>query len=523
MPSWSFSLALLSGILTLGYISTGTAADVFDPKASRAGAEQALPKLHVHLLQRLKDFTLAEVSGELGSTLRTQTEAETKAATSVNNSHTPIEAKEFETIGKAKIPRREVISVGDLDSNGHDDFIVARPKVNKRAGSIRLYLMGDKKQFLFSRELVPGKWGFQGPELKPGDSFGYAVYKLPSNAETPSCILAVGAPGDSSSNVQSGAVYILNISPRGEVLWSSKISADTEPSLAKQHRDDEGFGSEIKAVGDLNGDGDFELAVKSLSGSTTMLFLDASATLKTALKIHEQNKVAEKEESSHSGDSLRAFRISSLSIRPGVSGTCFFNDSYCACGMKSPEKNSASCMDIVGTEEGTGRTLCKARDCEASYACTCDGKEMCKRVDVTKNIYSSDGLASNGNVYCSQKPTVMKTNIVQVGIPLPTPEVNPELSPFNSTHCRCSVKKDIQEAAECLDYLRVIPDVAVLCKSRKCLQRDDDYACDGIGNFYCSREFKETTAYFDDGVTDDPTIKFCHQDKHTVEVLSRLF
>lgn len=48
---------------------------------------------------------------------------------------------------------------------------------------------------------------------------------------------------------------------------------------------------------------------------------------------------------------------------------CFFNETSCACGMKFSEKRSATRLDVVGTDPGTGWAFCRVRDCEASYAC----------------------------------------------------------------------------------------------------------------------------------------------------------
>lgn len=329
------------------------------------------------------------------------------------------------TIGRSTFPKKLVTAVGDIDNNGFTDYIVADPNYKKDTGSIRLYLMNEKGQFLFSRELVPGNWGFEGASLQTGDMFGSAVFKLPSTATASSCVVAVGAPGDNANGRKTGAIYILKISGNGSVSMSRKVSAETDASLSRQHEEKEGFGTNIRAIGDINGDGDFELAVKSLLGSTTMLFLNSKHEVKTSLKVYNSDirglmDITEKYEPTARGK-LDSTQLDSISIRATAPGQCFFNETSCACGMKPPEKASASCLDVVGTDPGSGRTLCKARDCEASYACSCDGTELCNRVETTAEVYSPEESAGGNEVFCSKKPITRFANVVQVGAPIPTP------------------------------------------------------------------------------------------------------
>lgn len=498
-------------------------------RVARHNIKSALPKLHVHLLQRLKDFSGGEVSEIPGPTVRTQSEDSASSTDTKKPEAKPSKQKkkeEFVAIGKAKIRKAEVTKIGDLDSNGYEDYIVASPKTNNRAGSIRLYLMAEKDQFLYSRELVPGHWGFSGPPLESGDAFGSAILKLPNSGKGSPCVLAIGAPGDTSSTPRHGKVYIIKISDRGNVLSAKAITAISEPALSKQHESDEGFGSEIKAIGDLNGDGQFELSVKSLSGSTTMLFLDDKAELKTALKIHDIEK-GSTDGKANSKNWIQlpssGLDLGSLRIRAGISNQCFFNETNCACSLKPVQEYSALCLDVIGSEKTTGKTLCKPRDCQTSYSCSCDGTKMCERVKIKKNSYTRDAPAADGNVYCSKESIEVEKNIVLDGAPLPTPELSPELTPYNATHCRCSLKKDVMGTSQCLDYLKTIYDVALLCTSRQCVIRDDDYACDGIGQSYCSRSFSENVAYVNDGKTPEEGVAYCHRETHTIETLRRLY
>lgn len=131
-------------------------------------------------------------------------------------------------VGRALVPRHRVTRVCDVDSNGVADYIVANPAAANHSGSIRLYLMGNASSgsFLYTRDLIPGNWGFRAPPLAPGDRFGAVVYKLPnSTIGSVSCFVAVAAPGDGRAGAdRTGALYLLKLSRRGNVLKSTKVA-----------------------------------------------------------------------------------------------------------------------------------------------------------------------------------------------------------------------------------------------------------------------------------------------------------
>lgn len=448
---------------------------------------------------------------------------------STSNGDTNIEnaSKDVVVIGKTAYEKARFTDVGDIDGNGFSDCVIASPNINENTGSIRLYLMKDNTTFLFSRELVPGKWGFGGNALKPGDRFGASVFKLPrGRLEFPPTI-AIGAPGDTSG---AGCVYFVQLTKSGSVSTVSKFGASTDQSLARQHDENEGFGTDIMAMGDLNGDGDFELVVKALSGSSTVLFTNPVGKIKVGLKFHNQKK-GKVLASSGSGpfdknevqQGMSLIKSKFLSVRPAVSSECIYNETNCACMLKSPEPGSASCVDYAGIEEGTGKSLCTKRDCSASYQCSCDGTEFCTRTSLMKDLYVVDGVASNGMVYCSKASSEVAVNVVQEGVAVPSSIGVSDFQTFNSTHCTCSPKNELYGPSECLDFHQSITDVSILCKVRDCNQGDGDYTCDGAGTSYCQRKFVQGLYYVNDGPTNVDGIAFCHQDNHVVERLEKIF
>lgn len=430
----------------------------------------------------------------------------------------------FVRIGQSKVLKEKVTAVGDIDGNGFVDFVVANPAADQKKGSVRLYLMKEKNGFLFSRELVPGKWGFKGPSLQQGDEYGSKVLRLPNEKDKDACILVVGAPGDNAKGQKKGAIYILGVDSHGNVIKNVKVSAETDDSLALQLDENEGFGADLGVTRDLNGDGDIELAVKSASGSTTVLFMDSHYNVRRGLKMHRNGNalspVVVKERVPATSNKLDITKLDSLLIRASIPNQCFFNETHCACGMKSSDKGSASCLDVIDNDLTTGKARCVARDCAASYVCMCDGTELCKRVDNVGEVWFPEEDAGSGQVFCVKKNVTRSSNIVQVGARIPVAETADNLSTFNATHCRCSPKQELVAPYECLDFLRTIENVAVFCTSRDC-NVGDDYACDGMGTSYCKREFVARTHFVNDGVlVSEPGVVYCHQVSSLVEIVT---
>lgn len=187
-------------------------------------------------------------------------------------------------LGSARILTSELVEVGDIDRNGVPDYIWRTERENGSRGAIRVFLMESAEHVLSSHHIAEEKWGFTA-KLQPGDRFGSAVTPVGDVNGDGVLDLAVGASGDSEYGHGAGAVYILLMSCDGAVREYKKIAASDEPSLSRQHRKFEGFGSAIETLSDLNGDGVTELSVSSSDGSKTLVALEKTGKSLGAIKF----------------------------------------------------------------------------------------------------------------------------------------------------------------------------------------------------------------------------------------------
>ncbi|MCH8904404.1 MAG: FG-GAP repeat protein [Bacteroidetes bacterium] len=130
--------------------------------------------------------------------------------------------------------------------------------------------------------------------LNDFDYFGNAVASLGDLDGDGITDIAVGADADDDGGTDRGAVWILFLNSSGQVKSHQKIS-DTQGGFTGILSDNDGFGTEVDAIGDLNGDGIMDLGVGASGdddggtnrGAVWILFMNTNGTVKYHQKISD--------------------------------------------------------------------------------------------------------------------------------------------------------------------------------------------------------------------------------------------
>ena len=124
------------------------------------------------------------------------------------------------------------------------------------------------------------------------DAFGASVANIGDLNGDGITDLAVGANNDDDFGAQSGAVWILFMNANGTVASEQKIS-NTQGGFVGSLNSGDFFGISVANIGDLDGDGNTDLAIGAMGaddgganrGAVWILFLNANGTVKTQQKI----------------------------------------------------------------------------------------------------------------------------------------------------------------------------------------------------------------------------------------------
>jgi hypothetical protein len=182
---------------------------------------------------------------------------------------------------------RSVASLGDLDGDGIIDLAVGAPADGTggaRRGALWILFLDANGGVKRDVKIASGTGGFTG-NLEDLDWFGFSLANLGDFDGDGVVDLAAGAPLDDDGILNAGAVWLLYLNVDGSVKDQRKISTLSGGFTEVLMRDD-GFGTSVACVGDLDGDGISELAVGAVRndggldrGAVYVLFPKADGTV----------------------------------------------------------------------------------------------------------------------------------------------------------------------------------------------------------------------------------------------------
>lgn len=185
--------------------------------------------------------------------------------------------------------------LGDLDDDGNGELAVGAVMDNDGGisqGAVWILSLASDGSVVSSHKISETQGGFTGV-LDTNDQFGIGLGSPGDLNGDGTPDLAVGARADDDGGTDRGAVWILFLATDGSVLSHAKISS-TSGGLTGPLLDGDFFGVSITGLGDLDGDGELDIAVGSNldddggggdRGALYILFLDGAGAVLSETKI----------------------------------------------------------------------------------------------------------------------------------------------------------------------------------------------------------------------------------------------
>jgi FG-GAP repeat len=189
-----------------------------------------------------------------------------------------------------------VANIGDLEGDGVTDLAVGAPGDDDNGdnrGAAWILFLNSNGTVDMSTKTAENVSGFTGG-LDNGDQFGSAVAGIGDLNGDGFRDIAVGAPLDDDGGTDRGALWILFMNADGTVAGNAKIS-DKQGGFSGNLQDGEQFASAVTLLGDLDGDGNPDLAVgaplafdnDTRKGAVWILFMNSDGTVREGRKISE--------------------------------------------------------------------------------------------------------------------------------------------------------------------------------------------------------------------------------------------
>ncbi|MGD1848352.1 MAG: FG-GAP-like repeat-containing protein, partial [Salibacteraceae bacterium] len=160
---------------------------------------------------------------------------------------------------------RAVCNIGDLNGDGVTDFAVGAPMDDDggtNQGAVWILFMNSNGTVASHQKIAEATGGFTGA-LTPNAFFGVCLSNLGDLDGDGINDLLVGQPRNNDGGTQRGAIWTLFLNPDGTVRKLQKVSS-TSGGFTGSLLNSDRFGSDVAALGDLNGDGLTEVAVGTL-------------------------------------------------------------------------------------------------------------------------------------------------------------------------------------------------------------------------------------------------------------------
>ncbi|MBX2984901.1 MAG: FG-GAP repeat protein [Bacteroidia bacterium] len=176
-----------------------------------------------------------------------------------------------------------VVNIGDLNGDGIDDIAVGAPNFNSQKGSLWFLYLDADGQVIGERRLSDTTAGFQ--HLSNQDRFGRSITNVGDIDGNGYDDIVVGAPYQNHSTTDNGSVYIILLEKFGVVKSYTRVN-DNNSLFARSHWN---FGQGVANIGDIDGDGNTDLAVgePGVNEALWILFLNSDGTLKGVQEIGE--------------------------------------------------------------------------------------------------------------------------------------------------------------------------------------------------------------------------------------------